>query len=473
MKTMFNRLFSMIAVLLLLCCFLMTVGFRFEFKRYLIREKEEALLSDANAIAALAGSFSSLDHLKYSWPFRVSMSFTSEVCTADCLICDADGHVILTSDDRLFVSDANILVPENVLREISTDSYYFGLGDLGTFTGAKYFLCVPITNSSQTLSGYIVVFADTTDIGEQLKQTTTIFILVSLIVLLIALLATYVFTTHETRPLKELSNAAHEFGHGNLKVRVKSSEGTAVEINNLAASFNSMADSLEQSEQKRREFVANVSHELKTPMTTISGFMDGMLDGTIPPAQHRKYMTTVSEEVRRLSRLVRSMLEISRLQDTGISETQKKRFDICETIGRTLLTFEQKIKSRSLNVDVQMPDNGLSVWAVEDSIIQVIFNLIDNAVKFADEGGSLFLEVGSDGQKATISVANTGETIPENELSLVFERFHKTDKSRSANTEGAGLGLYIVKTIVVTHGEDIYVTSRDGVTRFTFTLPVR
>ena len=167
------------------------------------------------------------------------------------------------------------------------------------------------------------------------------------------------------------------------------------------------------------------------------------------------------------------MLEISKIQDQGIPESRKQRFDICESMGRVLLTFEQKINVKHLNVEVQMPDNGIGVWAEEDSITQVIYNLIDNAVKFCEEGGSLYLQAESDGSKATVSVANTGQTIPEEELPLVFDRFHKTDKSRSMDRDGVGLGLYIVRTIVVTHGEDISVTSRDGVTRFSFTLPVK
>ena len=164
---------------------------------------------------------------------------------------------------------------------------------------------------------------------------------------------------------------------------------------------------------------------------------------------------------------------VRRIQDQGIPDDKKTKFNICESIGRVLLSFEQKINAKRLHVEVQMPDNGVGVFAQEDAITQVVYNLIDNAVKFCSEGGNLYLQVESDGSKATISVANTGPTIPEEELPLVFDRFHKTDKSRSMDRDGVGLGLYIVRTIVVQHGEDISVTSRDGVTRFSFTLPVR
>ena len=245
-----------------------------------------------------------------------------------------------------------------------------------------------------------------------------------------------------------------------------------MEINELAASFNAMANSLEKAETQRREFVANVSHELKTPMTTIAGFLDGMLDGTIPPERHRQYMQTVSDEVRRLSRLVRTMLDISRLQAQGVPEAKKTRFNLSESLGRLLLGFEQRINEKKLNVTVQMPEEDLFVFAEEDSITQVIYNLLDNAVKFCDDSGQLGVELEKRGEKAIVRVRNTGPTIASEELPLVFDRFHKTDKSRSVDRDGYGLGLYIVKTIITGHGEDVFVSSGNGVTEFGFTLPI-
>ena len=234
-----------------------------------------------------------------------------------------------------------------------------------------------------------------------------------------------------------------------------------------------MASSLQKSEYQRQEFVANVSHELKTPMTTIGGYVDGILDGTIPPEKQEKYLQIVSDEVKRLSRLVRSMLDISRLQDQeGIPDEKKSRFDLKEVAGQVLITFEQKILSKNLNVEVEMPEHPVFTRASQDAVTQVIYNLIDNAVKFCPQGGLLELRIREGGNKAYISVANAGETIPPEELPLVFDRFHKLDKSRSQNRDGWGLGLYIVKTLVVSHGEDISVTSRDGKTEFTFTMPL-
>ena len=217
------------------------------------------------------------------------------------------------------------------------------------------------------------------------------------------------------------------------------------EVVDLANAFNTMADSLEKSEQRRQEFVANVSHELKTPMTTIGGYIDGMLDGTIPPEKQQHYMQIVSGEVRRLSRLVRNMLDIAKLQAMGVEESRKTRFDLGEELSDVLITFEQKIYNKHLDVRVDLPDKPVWTRAERDSITQVIYNLIDNAIKFCPDGGRLALRL--------------------------FDRFHKADKSRSADREGWGLGLYIAKTIVGAHGGDIWATSENGVTQFNFTLP--
>jgi signal transduction histidine kinase len=208
-------------------------------------------------------------------------------------------------------------------------------------------------------------------------------------------------------------------------------------------------------------------------MTTISGYVDGILDGTIPEHRQRNYLQIVSDETKRLSRLVRSMLDISRLQDQGgIPEDKKMHFDLEECAGQMLITFEQKITSKNLNVDVDMPLHPVYTIANQDYISQVIYNLLDNAVKFCPEGGTLGLKIREGGNKAYVSISNDGETIPPEELPLVFDRFHKLDKSRSQNRDGWGLGLYIVKTIVCSHGENISVTSRDGKTEFTFTMPL-
>ena len=319
---------------------------------------------------------------------------------------------------------------------------------------------------------YVVSSRSAAYVTQRLAEALRVNLLVIVLVLLLSIPVVWAIVQRQMKPIKQMTAAARRMAHGQMDTRVDADATDTAELNELALAFNNMSQALAKSEQKRQEFVANVSHELKTPMTTISGYMEGMLDGTIPKEQQPKYMEIISQEVKRLSRLVRSMLEISRIQDQGIPQERRRAFDLCQTVGEVLLSFEQKINGKHLEVETDLPDQGAKALADPDAITQVVYNLIDNAVKFCPEGGKLGLRVAqTKGGKYLVSVRNTGPTIPAEELPLVFDRFHKTDKSRSVDRDGWGLGLYIVKTIILSHEEDIYVTSRDGVTEFSFTLP--
>ena len=208
-------------------------------------------------------------------------------------------------------------------------------------------------------------------------------------------------------------------------------------------------------------------------MTTIAGYTDGILDGTIPPENERQYLEIISAESRRLSRMVRRMLDVSQLQ-TMDPLRGGNHFDLCESMRRVLISMEKKITDRNLDVDVDIPEGPILVLGDNDMITQVIYNLLENAAKFATAGSTLHLGVATvEGGKAQVTVRNLGETIDPEELPLLFERFHKSDKSRSEDKDGVGLGLYIVRTILEQHKEKIYVTSEDGVTTFTFCLTTK
>ena len=228
-----------------------------------------------------------------------------------------------------------------------------------------------------------------------------------------------------------------------------------------------MADSLSETELHRRDFIANISHELKTPMTSIAGYTDGILDGTIPQKDERRYLQIISDESHRLSRLVRRMLDISQIQS---QEMHKEDFDLCESMRIALLSMEQKINDRGLDVEADIPEDSVMVRGDNELITQVVYNLLENATKFAAPGSTLYLGLACRGEKAVVTVRNTGNTIPAQEIPLLFERFHKSDKSRSVDKDGYGLGLYVVKTILNQHKEQITVTSENGVTAFSFTV---
>ena len=238
----------------------------------------------------------------------------------------------------------------------------------------------------------------------------------------------------------------------------------------VAEYMNSLASCVEKSEDVSKTFIANVSHELRTPITTVGGFVDGILDGTIPKSRQNEYLVLVSNEIHRLKILISSMLNMSRFESGTLSPNFRET-NLTDLVIQTVLMFEKKIEDKNLNVE-GLGEGRVVAIADADLMQQVFYNLIENAVKFIDDGGTLSIRVERSGNKAVTTVGNTGPTIAPEELPLIFDRFHKTDKSRSTDRDGVGLGLYIVKTIVLAHGEDIYVTSRDGKTEFTFTLPL-
>ena len=474
MKTTFGRLFGTAAAILLAALLLLGTFFQVLVKDYLVANTTEKLTTDAQTIAELAAAYNADSSLSNP-NFLTNLIISSRISGADAVICNAEGKVVLCSDSPLGCEHQGLSFDKSFVQSVMEQELVIKTGRIdGLYDDSRYVVSVPITdmNNSSRL-GLVVVSAPMEDTVAVLTKIFQIFVFVAVLVVLVAVLLMSIFTRRQVRPLRAMAKAATDFGHGNLTARVRVDESDTQEVQELALAFNNMASSLQKSEYQRTEFVANVSHELKTPMTTIGGYVDGILDGTIPQGRQEQYLRIVSDEVKRLSRLVRSMLDISRLQDQeGIPEEKKTRFDLEECAGQVLITFEQKINGKKLNVDVDMPEHAVYTWANEDYVTQVIYNLLDNAVKFCPEEGTLGLTIREGENKAYISVSNEGQTIPPEELPLVFDRFHKIDKSRSQNRDGWGLGLYIVKTIVCSHGENISVTSRDGKTEFIFTMPL-
>ncbi len=407
--------------------------------------------------------------------FIINLDLTSRVSGVDVLICNELGRITLCSDSPTGCVHQAYHFSQDYLQQICLSGHLSQVSLLNhIYEETRYVSARPIySSSSGQVVGYVIVSTPISEASKLATQVSNFFLIGIVVVIMLTMMMMVFLASQQTSPLREMAKTARAFGHGDLDARVHLTEQHAPEIEELALAFNNMASSLQKSEYSRQEFVANVSHELKTPMTTIGGYVDGILDGTIPPERHRYYMGIVSDETKRLSRLVRSMLDISQLQgEGGIPEEKMSRFDVEECAGQMLITFEQKILKKELDVQVEMPEFPVYTVANRDYISQVIYNLLDNAVKFCPTGGTLRLSLRVSDSKVFVSIGNDGETIPPEELSLLFDRFHKIDKSRAENRDGWGLGLYIVKTIIGLHGEDISVTSTNGVTEFTFTLPL-
>ena len=302
------------------------------------------------------------------------------------------------------------------------------------------------------------------------------FFIAFLFALAITFILVYLVSYRLTRPLREMSVATKQYATGDFSKRIAiRHSGIRIfgkdETDDLVQAFNSMAQALATLEISRRSFVANVSHELKTPMTTIGGFIDGILDGTIDKDKEAQYLKIVSDEVKRLSRLVTGMLNMSKLE-AGELDLKPVQFDISEMLFRTLLGFEQIIDQKHIEIRGLDEFDSNPVIADKDMINQVVYNLIDNAVKFTPEGG--YIEIGSkhDAEKIIVKIRNSGRGIPSEEIDKIFERFYKVDKSRSFDVKGAGMGLYLCKTIIELHGGQIAARSEAGeFAEFIFQLP--
>lgn len=471
MKTSFRRQMTLIICVLLAATTLIGISFWVLFSRNTTEEKLNDMKKTADSVVQITAAYSAF-YLRDS-EFRTNLAVAAAASNSDVVICTPDGQVCICAEDlqrcphighSIGQKTADSIF-ENGMQTVSEEaSRIYGDERLG--------IAVPVTAGNGVRVCIVMVSMEHSKLSALTARAFRIFLLSALVVLALTLLAMPYLTRRETNPVRNMAAAARQIARGDLTVRVPTGNQNE-EIEELAVAFNNMTVALQNSERVRQEFVANVSHELKTPMTTIAGYLDGMLDGTIPEEKTHEYMERVATEARRLSRLVRNMLEVSRLKDQGIPQDKLTDFDICEAAGQALLCFEQPINRKNLYVEVDMPELGLTVHAMADAITQVLHNLIENAVKFSDEGGTLSIRVLRRGSSAVVSVGNTGPTIPPEELPLLFDRFHKTDKSRSTDRDGVGLGLYIVKTIINAHGEDIFVTSQNGRTEFTFTLSLK
>ncbi len=434
---------------------------------YFHQQRGEELQGRAETVAALSVHYLQNNRFLNAEEFQKLASFAASVSDVDFMICDLSGNVLLSTD--VSMEGQAVTVPQELTEEVLNDGSCSRRSNLnGLYKEKRLIVGVPVALSDGKLVGLVYAVATTLPLDTMWRGFTGLFIMTSLAVLMIAFMASSVTTMRLVQPIREMARATRQYAEGDFDIRMRD-YGRNDEVGELAASFNNMAESLQQTERQRREFIANISHELKTPMTTIAGYTDGILDGTIPPENERQYLQIISDESRRLSRLVRRMLDVSQLQ-TMDPLKNGNHFDLCESMRRVLISMEKKITDRHLDVDADIPEEPILVLGDNDMITQVIYNLLENATKFAAEGSVLYLGVTPIDGKARVTVRNVGETIPAEELPLLFERFHKSDKSRSEDKDGVGLGLYIVKTILEQHKEKINVTSENGVTTFTFSL---
>ena len=471
MKSIYFRNFLATAALVLCCFTIIGAAFFFLGRSYLINSTRESMNASADEVVRAAAAVSHEQSLS-SWSLRMTISPIANSTSCHIFISDQDGLVLSCSDLVPYCEHTGKKLDQTVVNTLHVEKKLDRPTTLAGFYHEQRLVVAKPIETDGSVIGYVFVSSNDVVIMSGWQTFMGVVFAVGVAVMLVAMLMSLIYSKKMAEPLDELTLAARKFAMGDFSVRVNTKEDRDDEIGTLLESFNLMADSLEQSENKRQEFVANISHELRTPMTTIAGFADGILDGTIPHEQEEKYLRKIADETRRLSRLVRNMLNLSQAESDAVDKSKRTKFDLSELLLQSMLSFEGRAKEKNLDVDPQLPEDPIIVFAERDSITQVIYNLTDNAVKFASPGSTITIRLYKKGGKAYVSVKNIGETIPKDDLPYIFDRFHKSDRSRSMDKDGVGLGLYLVKKILNSHDEDVAVTSRDGVTVFVFTLPL-
>ncbi len=403
-----------------------------------------------------------------------AMGVVQQTLDADVIIATESGLVVATTLTDHAKTTESIGMAEEALEKVLGGETY---RRSGIFLRKKrpyrtaYTVGVPVVIGDNHIGG--AVFVTTTEISlmDALLPFLMLYLVFVGLALAIAFVIIYFVSVRMFYPLTQMSRAAKKYAEGDFSMRIDVRKND--ELGELGMAFNNMADSLGRLEEMRQSFVEDVSHELRTPMTTIGGFIDGILDGVIEEQDRERYLLIVSEEIKRLSRMVSSMLDVAKIQ-AGTMVYSKVNFDLATLLRKNLDTYAERMMDKQVELVIDADENeDWYVYADQDSVYRVVYNLLDNAVKFVNTGGRITLRLQRQNRQVFVAIRNTGAGISQKDVGHIFERFYKTDKSRSENRHGVGIGLYLVKTIVKDMGGDVFVSSKKGeYAEFTFSLPV-
>lgn len=456
-----NKLFGTTLAIFLVSLIITSTLLNFVISNFFSKEKYSALEKNCIAVSQIVKTdFNSANFKRNIYNV---IRAQNAVNNTDIFICDNNGLVVICGCDS-FAQGKECAHTQHILsNEILSKGTNDNFKQISTMDGIyaePYFVYgVKITNFYGEDVGFVFSTASTESIRGITKKVSKIFLYTWIVPIILMCVAFYFSAYKFTKPLKKMSTAAKCMAKGDFshRIEVKGND----ELSELAASFNYMSDSLSKLETMRRSFIGNVSHELRTPMTTIAGFIDGILDGTIKKDEHKHYLDIVASEVNRLSRVIEAMFSLAKLE-SGQQTIKLTDFDIRETIFNVVISRELQIEEKNLQIIGLDKIESQSLSADNDLIYQVIYNLVDNAVKFTEENGYIQFNLIGDANKVYFSIKNSGEGIPQNELNSIFERFYKVDRSRSTQKNCTGLGLYIAKTIINLHNGEILAESKEN-----------
>lgn len=433
---------------------------------HLTREKAEALYREATLIANtyasdLYNNETSLDTVKKQ------LDALDTYLSANLWIINPSGRMILDSQAPLDVENETVITD---FDPTVTEKTYYTIGTFfDSFTQEQLSVFAPIT-SGYKVRGYVVIHYPMSSITASCNSLLNISYLMLIILFLLSMIILIFFTEMVYLPLRKITEATEQYAAGNMhyEFQIDSED----EIGYLGATLSYMANEIARSEDDQKKFVANVSHDFRSPLTSIKGYLEAMLDGTIPPELHEKYLTIVLNETERLTKLTNSLLTLNNLNTKGIM-LDKSLFDINKVVRNTAASFEGTCKSKTIAIELILTGDELFVNADIGKIQQVLYNLLDNAIKFSHPDSIIKIETTEKHNKIFVSVKDSGIGIPKDNLKLIWDRFYKSDLSRGKDKKGTGLGLSITKEIIHAHGEHINVISTEGVgSEFIFSLPV-
>ena len=445
----------------------MIVFINFSIKSLLIKERTDSIVSQAQLI--------SVEYIKEyfngnltNYELSKDLAAISGILCSEIWVADNKGQFIACSSDRKIGVDIPLTVSE-ISKSLSP---YTSFSSSGKFHGLFYHntlsIGIPIVDGSNYV-GYILLHSSLEDLSTIENSILRVVMLAMLVILLVLLLFLYHFSNKIINPIEKLNQYALEYSKGNFDKKIDISMKN--EIGQLADSLNIMADEVQKMEEYRKNFISNVSHDFRSPLTSINGYLTAIQDGTIPPEKQSHYIDVVINETKRLTKLTQGLIELNDF-NSKVLILKKKRFDINEVIKNAYNTFEGTAGKKNVGIKLDIPHNPLYVYADKDKISQVVNNLMDNAIKFSKPGTTMFVTAALDNNKVRVSVKDNGVGISMEHQKHIWERFYKADSSRGRDKVGSGLGLSIVKEILKAHGEEITLISEDGDgAEFIFRLP--
>ncbi len=468
----FRRLFLTISVIIVISLFIILTTSSFLVANYFSREKFEFLNVNSSAVADIA--VTDMNSINFKRNIFNIILMQKNVSSVNTFICNSDGTFAVCGCDEFLGKTECIHENFKLQTNVMTEAAGKGFSKIGKmdnlFIDDQFIVCKAIKDSNGNIYGYVFSSTSAEELRSLLAAISKIFIVSCIIPIVLIFFSLYAITYRFSKSLKLMSEAAKSIAKGDFSKRIPVMSDN--EIGELSISFNNMTNHLAQLEQMRRSFIGNVSHELKTPMTIIAGFIDGIIDGTIGDDKREYYLKTVSAEVKRLSRVVESTLNLAKL-DAGEIKINPTKFCLSKTIVDVVLNREQQIAEKNIEILGLDHLNDTEILADYDMIYQVVYNLVDNAVKFTENGGTITFDMLKTTNNIQFSVKNTGKGISKDGINHIFERFYKEDKSRSYHANSAGLGLFIVKSIIDIHNGKIIAESVENeYTVFKVLLPL-